>query len=175
MSELPENIISKIYFIRNQRVMLDVDLAFLYGVETKVLNQSVKRNRIRFPEDFMFQLEAFEWENLRSQIVTSNSGGRRYLPFAFTEQGIAMLSAVLKSDTAILVNIHIIRVFAQMREQIHHSKILLEKIEKIELILDVFNDSQTEQDQEINKIFQILDELLRTHSTIERKKIGFLK
>ncbi len=155
--------------------MLDVDLAFLYGVETKVLNQSVKRNRIRFPSDFMFQLQADEWEQLRSQFVTSNLGGRRYLPFAFTEQGIAMLSAVLKSETAILVNIHIIRVFAQMREYLQHSRILIEKMEKIELYIDSLGQTQLDQEAEIKKIFQILDEIIHADSIIDRPKIGFNK
>ena len=173
MSQIQTSIVSKIYFIRSQRVMLDNDLAELYGVETKVLNQAVKRNLIRFPEDFMFQLSDNEWENLRSQTVTSNSGGRRYLPFAFTEQGIAMLSAVLKSETAILVNIHIIRVFAQMREHFYTSKVLVEKLEKVEMWLDSFENSQLEQDNEIKKIFQILDELLNSNQISDRKLIGF--
>lgn len=173
MSQIQTSIVSKIYFIRNQRVMLDNDLAELYGVETKVLNQAVKRNLIRFPEDFMFQLVENEWENLRSQTVTSNSGGRRYLPFAFTEQGIAMLSAVLKSETAILVNIHIIRVFALMREHFYTSKVLVEKLEKVEMWLDSLENSQFEQDNEIKKIFQILDELLNSNQISDRKMIGF--
>jgi hypothetical protein len=173
MKSLQDNIINKIYFIRNQRVMLDSDLASLYGVETKVLNQSVQRNLIRFPEDFMFKLNELEWENLRSQFVTSSIGGRRYLPFVFTEQGVAMLSAVLKSETAILVNIHIIRVFAQMREHFINSRLLLEKVEKIELILDSFENSQIEQDHEIHKIFKILDELMSNPNSLERKRIGF--
>lgn len=92
-----EAIASKIYFIREQKIMLDKDLAILYQVETKVFNQAVKRNIDRFPDDFMFQLTEEEFENLRSQIVTSSWGGARYLPYAFTEQGVAMLSSVLKS------------------------------------------------------------------------------
>jgi hypothetical protein len=100
---------SKIYTIRGQKVMLDRDLAELYGVETKVLNQTVKRNTKRFPSDFIFQLTENEWDCLRSQIVTSNRGGRRYFPYAFREQGVAMLSGLLNSDVAIEMNIAIMR------------------------------------------------------------------
>ena len=116
-SVLPDEVIlSKIYVIRDKKVMLDTDLAELYQVETKQLKRSVKRNLSRFPDDFMFELEKIEFENLRSQIGTSRWGGVRYLPMAFTEQGIAMLSSVLNSDRAILINIHIIRVFTRARE-----------------------------------------------------------
>lgn len=108
-----ETIANKIYFIRNQKVMLDRDLAALYGIETKVLNQAVKRNMSRFPEDFMFQLTEIEFQNLKSQIVTSSWGGSRKLPSAFTEHGVLMLSSVLKSDKAIQVNIQIMRIFYQ--------------------------------------------------------------
>lgn len=102
--------------IRNHKVMLDRDLAKLYGVETKVLKQSVKRNMNRFPEDFMFKLTSDEFKHLRSQIMTSNWGGERYLTMAFTEQGVAMLSSVLHSDRAIRVNIQIMRLFTQLRQ-----------------------------------------------------------
>lgn len=102
---------SKIHTVRGQRVMLDKDLASLYGVEVRVLNQAVKRNIKRFPEDFMFQLNAEEWEILKSHFVTSSWGGARKVPYAFTEQGVAMLSSVLKSETAIEVNIRIMRAF----------------------------------------------------------------
>jgi hypothetical protein len=106
-----------IYVIRGQSVMLDSDLAKLYGVETKVLNQAMKRNLRRFPKDFMFQISAEEYESLRSQIVTSKDGrgGRRYQPLVFTENGVAMLSSVLKSDIAIDINIAIMRVFTRLR------------------------------------------------------------
>ena len=99
-----EDITNRIYTLRGVHVMLDEDLAKLYEVETRALNQAVKRNKDRFPDEFMFQLTEEEYENLRSQIVTSSWGGRRYLPYAFTEQGVAMLSAVLKSKTAVEVN-----------------------------------------------------------------------
>ncbi len=120
-----EKIVNRIFLIRNKKVMFDKDLAELYGVETKVLNHAVKRNIMRFPTDFMFQLNEKEsaiWSNvnLRSQIVTSSLsyGGNRYLPYVFTEQGIAMLSSVLKSETAIEVNIQIIRTFTKLREML---------------------------------------------------------
>src|SRR5665811_240024 len=109
---IPEEVImSKIYLIRGQKVMLDSDLAELYGVETRRLNEQVKRNIDRFPEDFMFQLMEPEFENLKSQIATSSWGGRRKLPFAFTEHGVLMLSSVLNSNLAIKVNIQIMRIY----------------------------------------------------------------
>ena len=114
---LPDEIImNKIYLIRDQKVMIDRDLAELYGVETKVLKQQVKRNVERFPGDFMFELTKGEFDNLRSQFVTSSWGGARYLPMVFTEQGVAMLSSVLRSQQAIRVNIQIMRIFTKIRE-----------------------------------------------------------
>ncbi len=110
-----ERIEQAIFLIRGQKVMLDRDLADLYEVSTKVFNQAVHRNLHRFPEDFMFQLSVEEWLSLRSQIVTSNRGGRRYLPFVFTEQGVAMLSSVLNSERAIRVNIQVMRAFVRLR------------------------------------------------------------
>ncbi len=118
---LSEELISnKIYFIRNQKVMLDRDLALLYGIETRVLKQAVKRNISRFPEDFMFELNKSEFENWRSQFVTSNSDkmGLRYLPMAFMEHGVLMLSSVLKSDKAIQTNIQITRIFSKVRQML---------------------------------------------------------
>lgn len=111
-----ELVVSKIHTVRGHKVMLDSDLAELYQVETRVLNQAVKRNMRRFPEDFMFALTEEEWGNLKSQIVTSSWGGRRKLPLVFTEQGVAMLSSVLNSEMAVDVSIQIIRVFTKMRE-----------------------------------------------------------
>jgi hypothetical protein len=124
----------KILLIRGQKVMMDRDLALLYGVETRVLNQSVKRNIKRFPSDFMFQLTDLEFEKWISQFVTSKSEkkGLRKLPFVFTEQGVAMISSVLKSETAIEVNIQIIRIVTRMRQLILSHKDLLLKIEQIE-------------------------------------------
>ena len=112
---LEQKILNKIYVIRGEKVMLDRDLAQLYNVETRVLNQSIKRNLNRFPKDFMFQLSEKEFKNLISQNVISSWGGTRKFPYAFTEQGVAMLSSVLNSETAIEVNIRIIRVFTKMR------------------------------------------------------------
>ena len=109
----------RILTLRHQRVLLDADLAVLYGVATKVLLQAIRRNPERFPEDFMFQLNNQEFADLRSQIVTSNRGGRRYLPYAFTEQGVAMLSSVLHSPRAIAINIEIMRAFAWLRGRGH--------------------------------------------------------
>lgn len=146
---LPQDRIeTKIYLIRGKKVMIDRDLAELYGVETKVLNQAVRRNIRRFPDDFMFQLngkESLLWEPhpLRSQFVTSGLrsqigisrrrwGGRRYAPYVFTEQGVAMLSSVLKSERAIMVNVQIMRTFTKIREMIVSNKELREKIEKLE-------------------------------------------
>lgn len=114
MNEL-EEIRTRIHYIRGRQVMLDKDLTELYGVEVRRLNEAVKRNIKRFPEDFMFQLDDNEWENLKSQFATSSWGGTRKLPYAFTEQGVAMLSSVLRSDTAIEVNIRIMRAFVAVR------------------------------------------------------------
>jgi hypothetical protein len=122
----------RIYLIREQKVMLDADLAELYQVPTKVFNQAVKRNLERFPSDFMFQLTREETKILRSQIVTSNWGGRRYLPYAFTEQGVAMLSSVLKSKRAVQVNITIMRAFVRLREILATHRDLARKLEEME-------------------------------------------
>lgn len=160
-----EIVIRKIFFLRGKKVMLDKDLAELYTVETKALNQAVKRNLLRFPEDFMFQLSEQEFENLRSQIVTSSWGGRRTPPYAFTEQGVAMLSSILNSDRAILVNIHIIRVFTRMREMLLTHKDVLLKLEQLER-------KTIEHDDDIKLIFDFLKELLNPKPEPMRK-IGF--
>lgn len=145
--------------------MLDIDLATLYNVETKVLNQAVKRNHLRFPVDFMFQLSMKEYDNLRSQIVTSSWGGRRTRPYAFTEQGVAMLSSILSSERAILVNIHIIRVFTRMREMLLTHKDVLLKLEQLER-------KMANHDDDIRLIFDYLKELLNPKPGPMRK-IGF--
>ena len=145
--------------------MMDRDLAELYGVETRTLNQAVGRNIERFPEDFMFQLTEKEFENLISQIVISSWGGIRKLPYAFTEQGVAMLSSVLNSPAAVQMNIHIIRVFTKMREMVLTHKDILLKLEKLEK--DV-----TESKQDITLIFQALKKLLTTPQE-KRRRIGF--
>ena len=129
-----ERIETKILLIRGKKVMLDRDLAMLYGVSTKSLNQAVKRNSTRFPQDFAFQLTPNEDQNLKSQFVTSSleHGGRRKLPMAFTEQGVAMLSSVLRSERAIRVNIQIMRTFTKLRELIGQNEDLQRKIEALE-------------------------------------------
>lgn len=127
-----ELVMTKIYLIRGQKVMLDFDLAKLYEVENKQLKRQVKRNIDRFPPDFMFELNKEDFENLRYQIGTSSWGGTRYMPMAFTEQGVAMLSSVLNSPTAIHVNIQIIRVFTKMRALLLTHKDILLQLEKIE-------------------------------------------
>ncbi len=162
-------IIEHIFLLRGQKVMLDSHLAQMYGVDTKVLNQAVKRNALRFPEDFMFQLGEDEWEHLRSQFVTLDAPGRgkypKYLPKPFTEQGVAMLSSVLRSETAILVNIQIIRVYTKMRRLLIDNNELWRKVEKIEHDL-------TRKDDEIKTIFKILKELIIKEQT-PREPIGF--
>jgi hypothetical protein len=127
-----EIITQKIHEIRGNKVMLDFDLAALYEVNTKVLKQAVRRNKIRFPEDFMFELTEIEFNTLRSQIVTSTKGGVRYMPFAFTKQGIAMLSSILNSEKAIEVNISIIRAFVTFRQFSLSYAELKTRIEEIE-------------------------------------------
>jgi hypothetical protein len=129
-----EQIAARIYFVRGQKVMLDSDLAALYGVETKVLNRAVKRNVERFPADFMFQLAPQEVANLRFQFGTSSSayGGRRYLPYAFTEQGVAMLSGVVNSHRAVRVNIEIMRAFVRLRQVLASHADLARKLEELE-------------------------------------------
>mgnify|MGYP001098090459 CR=1 FL=1 len=135
---LPEknNINSKIHTVRGEQVMMDYDLAILYQVEVRVLNQAVKRNQGRFPQDFMFQLTAEEYDSLRSQSVILNEQGRgkhrKYMPYAFTEQGVAMLSAVLRSETAIKVSIQIIQAFVQMRKLVSQNALLSQRMDRIE-------------------------------------------
>jgi hypothetical protein len=172
-SLLPDElIINKIILLRDQKVLLDRDLAELYGVDTRTLNQAVKRNLKRFPEDFMFQLTKEEFEIWRSQIVISNSDrmGLRRPPYVFTEQGVAMLSSVLNSDRAILVNIQIIRVFTKMRALLDSHKEILRKLESIE-------KKDIEQDEKILLIFEYLKQLeqAKQEETIfrERKRIGY--
>lgn len=151
---------SMIYVVRNQQVMVDSDLARLYQVETKVFNQAIKRNIARFPENFRFQLSKNEDESLRSQIVTSKEdetkkGGRRYLPYVFTEQGIAMLSAVLRSDVAIQVSINIMNAFVEMRRFISNNALLFERISTVELRQLEY---QKQTDEKLEQIFEYISE-----------------
>ena len=144
-----DNVKSKIYTIRGKQVMLDRDLAELYGVETRVINQQVKRNIERFDDDFMFQLTIDEFEILKSQIVISSWGGVRKLPYAFTEQGVYMLATVLKSKTAIEVTKQIMRTFTKMREFLTNNTLFLERFERIEYRLSI-------HDEKINQLFEAL-------------------
>ena len=176
-----------IYEIRGQKVMLDSDLAKLYQVETKVLNQAVKRNSKRFPPDFMFQLDFKEFTNLKSQIVTSSWGGTRRLPYAFTEQGVAMLSGVLKSDIAIEANIAIMRAFVQVRQYLltaaSFSSELKELRAKVDLLqlqqdenLGAVNDLSEDVRGEIDNLYIAIAELstrLEEKKNEPRPKIGF--
>jgi hypothetical protein len=162
-----EVVMNKIYLIRNQKVMLDRDLAELYQVETKRLKEQVKRNLRRFPSDFMFELTELEFSNLRSQFATSSWGGVRYLPLVFTEQGVAMLSTVLNSDRAIDVNIQIMRIFTRVRQMLTDNTELRLDIEKIKKKLD-------NQDKNMEIVFRYLDELLEKKERPKpRTKIGY--
>ena len=163
-----QKILNKIYVFRGEKVMLDNDLAEMYGVETKQLKRQVRRNKSRFPKDFMFELSTKEFENLRSQIGTSSWGGTRYNPMAFTEQGIAMLSSILNSNTAIEVNIRIIRVFTKMREFALTNKEILLQLAKLEKEVKGNNN-------DIENIFIVLKELIEKQQKPlpPRNKIGF--
>jgi hypothetical protein len=162
------SIIQRIHEIRGVRVILDFDLAKLYEVETKNLNLSVKRNLRRFPPDFMFQLTSDEWNSLRLQNETSKRGGRRYMPYAFTEQGIAMLSGLLNSEIAIDTNIVVMRAFVILRQYVLNYAELNLKIEKLTARLD-------DNDVKTNEIFALLKELLEHKKELEkpRNRIGF--
>ncbi|HUW91645.1 MAG TPA: ORF6N domain-containing protein [Bacteroidales bacterium] len=167
-----EVIINKIYVIRTLKVMIDKDLAELYGVETRILNQAVRRNLKRFPEDFMFQMTPKEFSDWKSQIVITKSEkmGLRKPPLVFTEQGVAMLSSVLNSDRAISVNIQIIRVFSRMRQILEAHKEILKKLESLEA-------KDIEQDEKIMLIFEYLKQLeqskVEESGFKERKRLGF--
>lgn len=157
---------NKIYEIRVQNVMLDSDLAELYGVETKRLKEAVRRNVQRFPNDFMFELTEEEFENLRTQFATSSWGGARYMPFVFTEQGVAMLSSVLSSDKAIEVNIQIIRAFVFLRQ---HAMSHAELTEKLHMLESRF-------EQKFNDVYVAIHFLLQkddSEDSSKRKQIGY--
>lgn len=170
-----EKILDKIYFIRGKKIMLDRDLAKMYGVQVKVLNQAVKRNLSRFPEDFMFKLVKAEDESIKSQFVTLKRGQHsKFPPYAFTEQGVAMLSSILKSETAVQVNIHIIRVFTRMRELLSTHQDVLLKLEKLEKKLMKHDVKMDKYEKEIQLIFSAVKELLNPVNP-PRRKIGFIK
>ena len=157
-------ILNSILVVRAEKVMLDADLAVLYGVETKVLLQAVRRNIERFPEDFMFQLSGEEWLDLKSQSVTSSSwGGRRIAPYAFTEQGVAMLSSVLRSERAIAVNIQIMRAFVQLKRMLATHADLARKIESLE----------KKYDGQFRAVFEAIRELMEPEVNVKNQPIGF--
>ena len=163
-----QRIETKIYEIRGQKIMLDFDLAELYEVQTKSLNLAVKRNLKRFPHDFMFQLTKTEWDGLRLQIETSKGrGGTRYLPYAFTEQGLAMLSGILNSDKAIDVNIAIMRAFVFIRQYALTHKDLTDKLKELE----------SQYNKQFNDVYEAINYLLQKDKQVtehkERKRIGF--
>jgi hypothetical protein len=163
-----ENIESRIYRIRGLKVMLDSDLAALYGVKTKELNKAVKRNRGRFPEDFAFQLLEAEAESLWFQIGTSNNerGGRRYSPHVFTEQGVAMISSVLRSERAVLVNVAIMRAFVRMRQLVASNKNFARR-------LGILEAQYSEHDENFKTVFADIRELMEPSSKRKRRRIGF--
>jgi phage regulator Rha-like protein len=150
--------------------MLDFDLAELYEVETRVLNQAVKRNITRFPHDFMFQLDKSELEILKSQFVTSRWGGSRKMPYAFTEQGVGMLSGLLNSEVAIKVNIAIMRAFVEIRNRLSYKNELSQQLKDLRQELEA---RLGEQDTQIIEIYDVLDELMDKKENDERKKIGY--
>jgi hypothetical protein len=160
-----DQILNKIYYFRGQKVMLDQDLADLYDVPTKRLNEQVKRNINRFPSDFMFQLTSEEVEILKSQFATSSWGGRRVPPYAFTEHGVLMLSSVLNSQRAISVNIQIMRIYTKMRELLMANQEILLKLEQLERKVDA-------HDHDIQLIFQCLKQLLNPPEE-PRPRVGF--
>jgi hypothetical protein len=168
---IPDELITnKIFVVRGKKVILDHDLAELYDVETRRLNEQVKRNLDRFPSDFMFQLKDEEFENLKSQYATSSWGGRRKLPYAFTEQGVAMLSGVLHSKRAIKVNIQIMRIFTRMRKILESHTAILKKLDDLER-------KDIEHDKKILLIFEYLKQLeqVKQHKLEHksRKRVGF--
>ena len=167
ISVAEEAIINKIYVVRNQKVMIDRDLAVLYGVDTKRLKEAVRRNIVRFPEDFMFEMSREELASWRTQNATSKEDkhGLRYAPFCFTEEGVTMLSCILNSDRAIAVNIQVIRVFSKMREILLTNKDIFLKLEQLE-------KKAIAHDQDIQMIFAALRKLLNPPNP-PRERIGF--
>jgi len=160
-------IINKIFLIRGKKVMLDKDLAEMYGVETKRLKEAVRRNITRFPIDFMFELTKHEFENLRTQFATSRWGGARYSPMAFTEHGVLMLSSVLNSEKAINVNIQIMRIFSKIHKKLTDNLNFKLELEEIKKKLE-------NHDKDIDEIFTYLDELIKEQEKpLPRKRIGF--
>ena len=176
ISPKPENLARLVVLVRGEKVLLDADLADLYGVEARALNQAVARNRNRFPDDFMFQLTAEEWTamsspaatSLRSQtVISKGKGGRRYRPYAFTEQGVAMLSSVLRSQRAVEVNIAIMRTFVQLRRLMDSNRDLARRIEALE----------TRYDEQFSQVFDAIKQLIaddQAHKAKPKRRIGFV-
>jgi hypothetical protein len=164
--KLPDAVLmEKIHVIRGKKVMLDYDLAALYGIETKQLKRAVRRNIYRFPEDFMIELTIEEFNDLRSQIGTSSWGGSRYLPMAFTEHGVLMLSSVLNTEQAIIVNIQIMRVYVRIREMVLNHKDLLLK-------MDLLDEKVTKQDEKIALVFSYLKKFIDVQEK-PMKRVGY--
>lgn len=165
-----ERVVSRIYLIRGQKVMLDADLAKLYGVTTKRLNEQVRRNIDRFPGDFMFQLNAREYDFLRSQIATSKSqpgsGGRRYLPYVFTEHGAIMAASVLGSERAVQTSIYVVRAFVQLREMLASNKSLAHKLNELERKLAT-------HDRAITELIEAIRQLMTPSEPKKKRPIGF--
>ena len=161
---MTEGLESRIFLLRKVRVMLSHDLAELYGVQTKALLQAMRRNVDRFPGDFVFQLDAEEFANLRSQVVTSKHGGARYRPYAFTEQGVAMLSSVLHSERAVAVSIEIMRTFVKLRAMLESNKDLAKKLATLE----------GKYDDQFRIVFDAIRELMNP-PTSTKKRIGFIQ
>ncbi len=165
-----ETVIRKICLFRGEKVLIDRDLAELYGVETRVLNQAVKRNIKRFPKDFMFQLNSREFKILKSQFVTSSWGGQRKLPYAFTEQGVAMLSGLIHSQKAIEMNIAIMRAFVEMRKLAHSNKRLAAEIKKL---IDKVGEHDIQLASIYDTIEDLLDKKMIEQQWEDRVRIGF--
>ena len=172
---ITDTIENRIYTIRGQKVMLDRDLSMLYGVEIKRLNEAVKRNLKRFPNNFMFQLTDAEWDSLRSQIATFSKDVRKYKPYAFTEHGILMLSSVLNSDVAIEINIQIMEIFVRMRQYVIEQSSKDTRIEELSKLLmlhiEKTDNKFAEHEEAINQIILALNNLIEQPK--ETKKIGF--
>ena len=172
LSVIDNLVISKIYHIRGQKVMIDSDLSEMYGIEIKRLNEQLKRNPERFLQDFMFQLSKEEFENLKSQFATSSWGGKRTMPNVFTEHGVFMLSSVLNSPTAIQVNIKIMRVYTKLREILLTHKDILLKLEQIENKISKHDKRTSRYEEEIQLIVSALKQLLQSPEK-SRVRIGY--
>ena len=173
---LEQKILNRIYVVRSEKIMLDRDLAELYGVETKRLKETVKRNMARFPKDFMFEMTATEFKKWKESAVLSaaDKQGLRYAPFCFTEQGVTMLSCILNSKTAIEVNLRVVRVFVKMREYALTHKEILTQLAKLEKEVSTNNRSAEKNSKDIENIFMVLKELLaKDAKPSPRNKIGF--